>query len=189
MMVFAKDRATQRELRRQFECRETEKEYAADLDLSLNHRQNDRSKPYEPLPCRKRAHIDNCPHPLRPGEKGTISLPLSPDLNDRPRQTVDRSSGKEAVTEYEITDIKGNLASVRFRPLTGRTHQLRVHSAHPDGLGAPIAGDPLYGSPSSAPRLCLHATSLAFTHPATGKRMQFSSPPAFSNCGLPPEKA
>ena len=143
----------------------------------------------EPLPCRKRAHIDNCPHPLRPGEKGTISLPLSPDLNDRPRQTVDRSSGKEAVTEYEITDIKGNLASVRFRPLTGRTHQLRVHSAHPDGLGAPIAGDPLYGSPSSAPRLCLHATSLAFTHPATGKRMQFSSPPAFSNCGLPPEKA
>ncbi len=189
MMVFAKDRATQRELRRQFECRETEKEYAADLDLSLNHRQNDRSKPYEPLPCRKRAHIDNCPHPLRPGEKGTISLPLSPDLNDRPRQTVDRSSRKEAVTEYEITDIKGNLASVRFRPLTGRTHQLRVHSAHPDGLGAPIAGDPLYGSPSSAPRLCLHATSLAFTHPATGKRMQFSSPPAFSNCGLPPEKA
>lgn len=189
MMVFAKDRATQRELRRQFECRETEKEYAADLDLSLNHRQNDRSKPYEPLPCRKRAHIDNCPHPLRPGEKGTISLPLSPDLNDRPRQTVDRSSGKEAVTEYEITDIKGNRASVRFRPLTGRTHQLRVHSAHPDGLGAPIAGDPLYGSPSSAPRLCLHATSLAFTHPATGKRMQFSSPPAFSNCGLPPEKA
>lgn len=179
LMVFAKNRATQRELRRQFECRETEKEYAAVLDMSAS-RFPISSESDGNITGITAARLEPCSQSLRPGEKGVISLPVSPDFNDRPRQTVDRSSGKEAVTEYEITAVKGSSVFIKFHPMTGRTHQLRVHSAHTDGLGAPIAGDRLYGSPASAPRLCLHASSLAFTHPVTGKRMQFSSLPEWT---------
>lgn len=100
--------------------------------------------------------------------KGVISLPLSPDPLDRPRQKVDFAHGKTALTVYEFISSD----EVVLRPLTGRTHQLRVHCAHPDGLSRPIKGDELYGRKSD--RLYLHAESLEFTHPVTGKRMKFT---------------
>lgn len=97
---------------------------------------------------------------------GYISLPLRPDLTDRPRQLVDPVHGKSAVTEYHVAAYEGPYTRVIFYPHTGRTHQLRVHAAHPLGLHAPIVGDELYGTRSA--RLYLHAESLEFTHPVTG---------------------
>jgi tRNA pseudouridine32 synthase/23S rRNA pseudouridine746 synthase len=109
---------------------------------------------------------------------GRISLPLILDYDDRPRQMVDFQSGKQAVTDWELLrELPGGEALVRFTPLTGRTHQLRVHAAHPLGLGRPIAGDRLYGGGSG--RLCLHAASLSFTHPRTGEILSFTSEPPF----------
>lgn len=105
-------------------------------------------------------------------ERGTLSLPLLPDLQDRPRQRVDHELGKPALTDYEVLNRQGGRTRIAFYPHTGRTHQLRVHAAHPEGLGCPIVGDTLYGHP--ADRLYLHAESLAFTHPATGQRMEIS---------------
>lgn len=101
--------------------------------------------------------------------KGRIELPLCPDPHDRPRQLVHALYGKEAITEYEVLSKRNNRTLVAFYPLTGRTHQLRVHAAHPLGLDCPIVGDELYGHKGQ--RLCLHAESLEFTHPVTGKKM------------------
>lgn len=106
-----------------------------------------------------------------------ISLPLRTDLLDRPRQVVDFEHGKAAVTDYEIVAIEGGRARVALYPHTGRTHQLRVHCAHPAGLGIPIVGDALYGKAGA--RLCLHAARLTFTHPATGQRLTFEQVPDF----------
>ncbi len=131
-------------------------------------------------------------------QRGEISLPLRPDINDRPRQMVDYEHGKPAVTKYHvITDSqpKANTQSanhnyqlsiinyqfhkvVALFPQTGRTHQLRVHCAHKDGLGNPILGDTLYGS-KRADRLYLHADSIIFIHPTTGEEMTFTSPVPF----------
>lgn len=105
--------------------------------------------------------------------KGTISLPLRGDLNDRPRQIVDLKKGKTAITEYEF--LKEN--RIALYPKTGRTHQLRVHCAHSQGLNRPILGDELYGK--RADRLYLHAEYLEFTHPTSGKRIHFENPPNF----------
>lgn len=104
---------------------------------------------------------------------GTISLPLRPDLTDRPRQLVDFEHGKEAVTTYEVMAVEGKRTRLALTPHTGRTHQLRVHCAHKEGLGCPIVGDRLYGSAGG--RLCLHAAELTFHHPVTGQTMTFSS--------------
>lgn len=104
---------------------------------------------------------------------GTIHLPLRPNPEDRPRQMVDEKHGKKAVTHYETTDR----IHIHLTPHTGRTHQLRVHCAHPDGLGIPIKGDTLYGKPSD--RLYLHAESITFHHPDTGKEMTFTKKPDF----------
>lgn len=150
-MVFARSRRAQGMIQRQFEDREVEKTYLAVVDG----------------------------HPAQ--DHGTIDLPLAPDYEDKPRQKVDPVQGKRAVTEYRVLegdeakavfDLFGlsktqyfGCSAVEFRPHTGRSHQLRVHAAHPSGLGAPILGDTLYGSASRAPRLCLHAASLVFTHP------------------------
>ena len=104
-------------------------------------------------------------------EKGIISLPLLPDYLNRPRQIVDHEQGKEAITEYEILErIDGSHLRIALYPKTGRTHQLRVHCAHQDGLNAPILGDPLYGNEKAA-RLHLHAEEITFEHPLTGKKM------------------
>ena len=104
-------------------------------------------------------------------KKGTISLPLLPDYLNRPRQMVNHEQGKEAITEYEILErIDGSHLRIALYPKTGRTHQLRVHCAHQDGLNAPILGDPLYGNEKAA-RLHLHAEEVTFEHPLTGKKM------------------
>lgn len=104
-------------------------------------------------------------------EKGIISLPLMPDYLDRPRQNVDHELGKEAITEYEVLEpVDDSHLRIALYPKTGRTHQLRVHCAHQEGLKAPILGDPLYGNEKAA-RLHLHAEEITFEHPLTGKKM------------------
>ena len=104
-------------------------------------------------------------------EKGIISLPLMPDYLDRPRQIVDHEHGKEAITEYEVLEpVDDSHFRIALYPKTGRTHQLRVHCAHQEGLNAPILGDPLYGNEKAA-RLHLHAEEITFEHPLTGKKM------------------
>ena len=104
--------------------------------------------------------------------EGIIDLPLLPNPYDRPRQIVDFEHGKPAITRYHIRERRpdGTLL-VNFFPLTGRTHQLRVHAAHPDGLNAPIVGDRLYGQ--AAERLMLHAAEIRFLHPITQQEMHF----------------
>ena len=139
LVVFAKSKEAQSALRQQFEQRTVSKTYIALLD----------GKPLK--------------------EKGIIDLPLRPDLDDRPRQVVDYEHGKRAVTQYRVLEHHGNRTLVEFKPLTGRTHQLRVHASHPQGLHCPIVGDMLYGT--AAPRLYLHAQSISFAHPITGERI------------------
>ncbi len=110
--------------------------------------------------------------------EGMISLPLLPDPYDRPRQMVNIEHGKVAITRYIVREQRADgTCLVDFYPLTGRTHQLRVHAAHPDGLNAPIVGDRLYGSP--AERLMLHAAEITFLHPITQEEMHFCIPSQF----------
>ena len=109
--------------------------------------------------------------------KGSISLPLSPDVDDRPRQKVDFENGKTAITEYHVLSKDKEQIRVSLIPHTGRTHQLRVHCAYHQGLNHSIKGDELYGE--RADRLYLHATYLRFTHPTTDKRIHFEKSPDF----------
>ena len=109
--------------------------------------------------------------------KGRITLPLSFDPLNRPRQMVDYQRGKSAVTEYEVLSTEGGRTLIALYPHTGRTHQLRMHCAHPDGLGCPIVGDELYGQKGE--RLCLHCDQIEFAHPVTGERMSFELPNPF----------
>ena len=111
---------------------------------------------------------------------GTIDLPLLPNPYDRPRQMVDRVHGKPALTRYHIRERRADgTMLVDFFPLTGRTHQLRVHAAHPDGLNAPIVGDRLYGAKTEGvkdlmnERMMLHAAEICFVHPVTQQEMHF----------------
>ena len=152
LMVFAKGTVNQAFLQQQFETRQVSKTYVARLEAAA-----------APLP-----------------DRGRIILPLMLDYYDRPRQMVDFENGKQAVTDWELLrTLPDGRSDVRFTPLTGRTHQLRVHSAHPQGLGRPIQGDRLYGGGKG--RLCLHAATLTFTHPRTGERMTFESDPDFGD--------
>lgn len=114
-------------------------------------------------------------------KRGHIDLPLSPDWLDRPRQRVDHDEGKPAVTDYEFVGHSGGRSRIAFYPLTGRTHQLRLHAASCHGIGMPIAGDPLYGrnGGAGAPRLMLHARKVEFTYPVDGRRYSFESPVPF----------
>lgn len=113
--------------------------------------------------------------------QGHISLPVSPDWFDRPRQRIDIEGGKPAETDYEFITVAKGRSRVVFHPLTGRTHQLRVHSASVMGLGMPIAGDRLYGmNPGvSTERLHLHAHRLEFRFPIDGRHYCFESPVPF----------
>ena len=105
-------------------------------------------------------------------EHGVIDLPLSSDPLNRPLQVVDHEHGKRAITEYRVLPTPaGGGCLLALWPHTGRTHQLRVHCAHTEGLGCPIVGDELYGR--KADRLYLQAQAIAFDHPVTGKRMHF----------------
>lgn len=147
LLLAAKDAATHAALQRQFAAREVEKRYVAVLDGA-------------------------------PGDDGgVIDLALRVDLDDRPRQIHDPVHGKRAVTEWRVLDRTGARTRVALVPRTGRTHQLRVHAAHPLGLAAPIVGDRLYGREDR--RLMLHAEALAFTHPHRGCRTALSSPAPF----------
>ena len=111
-------------------------------------------------------------------DKGkVIDLPLRVDLEDRPRQVVCYEHGKAAVTRMEVISSDADSTRVYFYPVTGRTHQLRVHAAHHKGLAAPIVGDDLYGTRGG--RLFLHANMLTFDHPATGNRMELMAPAPF----------
>lgn len=103
-------------------------------------------------------------------DEGIIDLPLCPDPLDRPRQLVNAEWGKPAVTRYQVLERCDGRTRIAFYPLTGRTHQLRVHAAHPSGLNAPILGDELYGC--KAERLYLHAESLEFIHPISRKTIR-----------------
>lgn len=143
LMVIAKTMEAYRCLQQQFAKREVRKRYVAVL-----------------------SHEENC-------KKGKITLPLRPDLNDRPRQILDFVHGKKAETTYETI---GN-CRINLYPHTGRTHQLRVHCAHADGLNNPIKGDELYGK--RADRLYLHAEELSFLHPVTHERVTFHAPCPF----------
>lgn len=112
-------------------------------------------------------------------DKGEINLPLRCDWPNRPKQMVDHGGGKAAQTFYKVMDRSPNATRVELVPITGRSHQLRVHML---ALGHPILGDRLYGQPSAvnqSSRLQLHATNLAFTHPRTGQAMQFECSPEF----------
>jgi tRNA pseudouridine32 synthase/23S rRNA pseudouridine746 synthase len=110
-------------------------------------------------------------------DQGVVSLPLRVDLNHRPHQMVCYEHGKSATTEFKVIERLTSQTRILFKPITGRTHQLRVHSAHPAGLNAPILGDDLYGTPSD--RLYLHASSLRFEHPITTEILTFNSKPDF----------
>lgn len=119
---------------------------------------------------------------ITPNE-GKIELPMRLDYDNRPRQIV-AEDGKSAITEYRVIAHENNLTRVEFTPITGRTHQLRLHSAHHRGLNAPIVGDNIYGRECNTDlkdghRLCLHASRLEFTHPATGERITINSTPEF----------
>ena len=155
LMVIAKTEFAYHRLQEQFASHQIQKKYIA-------------------IVCAKEGSIQ---------PEGILSLPLMPDYLDRPRQIVNHEQGKEAITEYKVLgnagndtfgnkENEGNNQHLRLAlyPQTGRTHQLRVHCAHREGLNAPILGDPLYGC-EKAPRLYLHAESIRFTHPLSGKEI------------------
>lgn len=111
-----------------------------------------------------------------PREKGTVNVPLGRSRNDRKKQAVNGLNPREAITHYEVLEHYPGFDYCQFTLETGRTHQIRVHSAY---LGHPVAGDPVYGNPKNIPGLsgqCLHAAFIGFTHPVSGEYMEFSAP-------------
>ena len=147
VLLVAKTREVYRDLQAQFKNREVRKRYVALLDGVL------------------------------PAEEGVIDLPLCLDPENRPYQIVHARYGKPAVTRYRVLERSENRTRVAFYPLTGRTHQLRVHAAHPRGLNTPIVGDVLYGRPAG--RLYLHAERIEFRHPVTGETVCISKEAGF----------
>ena len=110
-------------------------------------------------------------------DQGTIDFPMCLNPFDRPRQKLDRAYGRQAITEYKVIETTPEYTRIAFYPITGRSHQLRVHAAHKLGLASPIIGDELYGH--AGPRLYLHAQSLTFTHPTTGETVTITAPCPF----------
>ena len=174
IIIYAKTRESEVNLKKQFEEHTIRKTYMARLCPADRNRFAGKVRE------------------LKAGDKGTIELPLSPDYDERPRQKVDRSQGKEALTIYEVVSVnEDGTTDILFYPHTGRTHQLRVHSAHIMGLGRPILGDLLYGGCQNAcsynskgqaapgpaipeqiaERLHLHASSITFRHPSTSETL------------------
>lgn len=147
LLLIVKTKAVHQNLQAQFKNRTVKKRYIALLDGSI------------------------------PFDEGTIDLPLCPDPQDRPRQIVNEEYGKPAITNYHVLERSPKHTRIAFYPLTGRTHQLRVHAAHPQGLNTPIIGDELYGK--KADRLYLHAESLEFIHPVTGQTIHLEKKAEF----------
>jgi tRNA pseudouridine32 synthase/23S rRNA pseudouridine746 synthase len=108
--------------------------------------------------------------------QGEIALPIAPDWPNRPLQRIDTEHGKPSLTRYRLLRVESDRSRVELEPVTGRTHQLRLHLA---SLGHPILGDALYGDASSAHRLLLHACLLRFTHPVSGESLLFEHLPSF----------
>jgi len=142
VMIFAKTKRAHKNLQKQFLSRKIKKKYIALLDGELNN------------------------------NKGEIELPLRVDLENRPYQMVCYEHGKPAHTKYEVIEVRNGKTLVHFYPITGRTHQLRVHASHKKGLNTPILGDILYGKRDE--RLYLHAEKISFLHPIENKEMSFS---------------
>lgn len=178
IIVVAKTEFAYKQLQRQFENREVKKRYVAMIQPTLNpsRREGENTSEADKNSLNREGRGGSLPPP-RGSQRGVISLPLAPDYLDRPRQVVDYEEGKPAVTDYEFIGQEGPYYRVLLTPHTGRTHQLRVHCAHQDGLGMPIVGDDLYGFHSD--RLYLHAEYLSFTHPLTGEKMEFEKAPDF----------
>ena len=196
LLVLARTEQVYVELQRQFASRETVKRYEAVLCGVPKHttpHSTFRSDVPEPITQNSKFKTQNSS--TQPdGCLEAISLPLIADINDRPRQRVDMEHGKPALTLYNIVEVRAadantavayttkkadkSLTLVHLYPKTGRTHQLRVHCAHPQGLACPILGDPLYGT-ERADRMYLHAAELTFRHPITGEPMHFLSPSGF----------
>ena len=178
IIVVAKTEYAYKQLQRQFEQREVKKRYVAMIQPTLNpsRREGENTSEADKNSLNREGRCGSLPPP-RGSQRGVISLPLAPDYLDRPRQVVDYEEGKPAVTDYEFIGQEGPYYRVLLTPHTGRTHQLRVHCAHKDGLGMPIVGDDLYGFHSD--RLYLHAEYLSFTHPLTGEIMEFQKAPDF----------
>ena len=196
LLVLARTEQAYVELQRQFASRETVKRYEAVLCGVPKHttpHSTFRSDVPEPITQNSKFKTQNSSTQPN-GCLGAISLPLIADINDRPRQRVDMEHGKPALTLYNIVEVRAadantavayttkkadkSLTLVHLYPKTGRTHQLRVHCAHPQGLACPILGDPLYGT-ERADRMYLHAAELTFRHPITGEPMHFLSPSGF----------
>ncbi|WP_045388125.1 pseudouridine synthase [Falsirhodobacter sp. alg1] len=146
VMVFARDKETQVNLSQQFEKRLTKKLYVARLHGSVA------------------------------GESGTVDLPLIVDWPNRPRQHVNHETGRPSQTDWQVTWRSDTETRVNLMPVTGRTHQLRVHMM---AMGHPILGDPLYAEPSEHTRLMLHAELLRLRHPDTGRSITFTAPAPF----------
>lgn len=157
IMIFAKNAEAAISIRKQFETHTIKKTYTARLCPADNNR------------------FATCTPKLNVSDKGMIELPLSSDYDERPRQKVDMTQGKPAMTNYEVicTNEDGT-TDILFFPQTGRTHQLRVHAAHTLGLGHPIVGDMLYGG-NTGQRLFLHAKSIVLTHPHTKMEIRLES--------------
>lgn len=146
LMVLGLTRAAQSHLTRQFELRRVQKFYLAVLEGCV------------------------------PGDGGLMELAFRLDPENRPRQIYDSEMGKIGRTRWRKLVEDEGLTYVEFQPLTGRTHQLRVHAAHARGLGCPIVGDRLYGSGTAPGPMQLHAAALSFADPESGQRMVFRSP-------------
>ena len=147
LLIIAKDLKSHNFLQQQFVKRKVKKSYTALLDGYLKE------------------------------TEGIINLPLKQDILDRPRQKVDFESGKSARTEWKVIERRKGKTRIELIPITGRTHQLRVHCAHNQGLNTPIIGDDLYGKVKD--RLYLHATKLGIIHPITKEEMVFEAQPDF----------
>lgn len=145
LMVVALTDAAHRHLSQQFHERHVRKKYLALLDGVLQQ------------------------------DEGTIELPFRLDVNNRPIQIYDEVHGKMGTTHWRKIAVEGRYTRVEFVPVTGRTHQLRLHASHEKGLGIPIVGDPFYGRGKGPGQLKLHACELEFAHPSTGERLKFAS--------------
>ena len=112
-------------------------------------------------------------------DSGEINLKFRLDPNNRPWQVYDPVHGKTGITRWQRLEVQGNRTRIEFVPLTGRTHQLRLHAAHELGLGCPIVGDSLYGSGTQGDPMLLHAAMLSFFYSETGEKVEFFSPVCF----------